>query len=104
MLLANKIEQREVLKVTTRAQGKENSQRELEEARMIAVESPSIMPLPNQTNPVDECCTIPTVAKTVEVKVGLAARALQLRKINQSMGWEVYQSWQWLREQGKGTH
>ena len=45
VLLANRIEQGEVLRVTTRAQAKENSQREEEEAKVVAVERPSVKPV-----------------------------------------------------------
>ena len=88
VLLANKIEQREVLRVTTRAQAKENSQRE-EEARVIAAENPSITPLPNQTNPVDESCTIPTVAKTVEEKVVVGSKSTAVERDRPVDGLEV---------------
>ena len=37
VLLANRLEQAEVLRVTTRAQAKENSQREGKEAEVVAV-------------------------------------------------------------------
>ena len=45
VLLANRIEQGEVLRVTTRAQAKEDSQREEEEAKVVAVERPSVKPV-----------------------------------------------------------
>ena len=54
VLLANKLEQKEVLKVTTRAQAKETSKAEEEEARQTALENPITTPLPDQVDRVDE--------------------------------------------------
>ena len=65
VLLANKLEQREVLRVTTRAQAKENSQREKEEARKIAVEMPTITPVLDQADRVE-----PATIRPVEGKAG----------------------------------
>ena len=70
VLLANKLEQREVLRVTTRAQAKENSQREKEEAREIAVEMPTITPVPDRADRVDESHSTPATISPVEGKVG----------------------------------
>ena len=45
VLLANKLEQKEVLRVTTRARAKETSKTEEEEARQTALENPITTPL-----------------------------------------------------------
>ena len=71
VLLANKLEQREVVRVTTRAQAKENCQREKEEAKEIAVEMPTITPVPNHADRVG-----PATIRPVE---GTLRGALRLR-------------------------
>ena len=45
VLLANKLEQKDVLRVTTRAQAKEDSQSERADAKVVAEEDPNVKPL-----------------------------------------------------------
>ena len=45
VLLANRLEQAGVLRVTTRAEAKETSQREEEEASVVAIDKPSVRPV-----------------------------------------------------------
>ena len=66
VLMANQIDREAICRVTTRAQAKENSQLEEEEAKEVAQENPSITSLLDQADPVDESSTTPTVASSVE--------------------------------------
>ena len=78
VLIANKIDQKEVLRVTTRAQAKEKLQIEEEEAIVVAEERPSIKPIlregkAGQENVHDEPVTT-TVLEELSKKVGSLGR------------------------------
>ena len=77
VLMANQIDREDICRVTTRAQAKENSQLEEEEAKEVAQENPSITPLLDQADPVDESSTTPTVDSSVEGKAGVTDSNVQ---------------------------
>ena len=66
VLIANRVEQKEVLRVTTRAQSKKEVKEQEEEAVAVAEEVPSVNPLPRGVTAGQEVISEPETAIALE--------------------------------------